>query len=652
MRELYDHLRKHVPLSATALSDSSSRFLLEHRMELLRQHRRIAMAPDLHDQARKPGRDLLKFVLSPVEAESPVSISPTYMQHCIRFLDHCHDHIDDCARALLFKPKSKTFRSLCVGTIPSLFGYFSSAEHINLAVKFYIGILTRADAAVGSRVLEPFFSGPGLYRFLESWLKPFIELFLRDSRPLTDPAAKGYAIELSKAFLQDSRLIPQAHRVLLRLMKMQWGGRACADFLFGNVLTPTVLSWFRVMSRRDVKGAWSRILRLMPTMELTTEVCLGESAFEVPFQYVVYDDPFLLFLVSPEDIRALHALMLRVDAVPALFRCLGEEKIQPNVVFWARTYPRYRPTAFDTCRRFIFNKVEIQLPPSEEFERRWRSVEELAASLERDPYEVLSEKGGAEPEFLEYALNAATQRLAENADQFENYLFYCHHIKVTEQWMAICDSHEGFVLSPLFSLLAETSKAGGLKKTFDKASELIQSRANKQFLFLVVLKDLIPPEFRPASPEFSQFEAKWKAFLQSVTPGLERWQGNASQTKSAIFFEAVEQLQNLDYEELPFQFRSLMQALRLLHHLAAPGEPPTGPITTAIVISAGVDKLISVFFSLVAWAMERHDFEGLCLPHEILLWSEFNDAMFSLLMRQEQLSQMFIYLHENCQRLV
>jgi hypothetical protein len=142
-------------------------------------------APPVNGTTRHPAPISFEYVFSPFEGQIPSHLSPQYVQQSVRLFDFCHDHVAECAACLVKKANSKSFRYLCISAIPSLFGYFSSAEHINLAMKFYIAILSQTDSELGSTIFIPFFSAPGLYSFLESSLNPFFQRFLKDSRVFT-----------------------------------------------------------------------------------------------------------------------------------------------------------------------------------------------------------------------------------------------------------------------------------------------------------------------------------------------------------------------------------------------------------------------------------------------------------------------------------
>ena len=61
--------------------------------------------------------------------------------------------------------------------IPSLFGFFHSSEHLNLATKFYQNVIDLiADNPKDSiRILQPFFTIPATYRYIEYVMTNFFQ---------------------------------------------------------------------------------------------------------------------------------------------------------------------------------------------------------------------------------------------------------------------------------------------------------------------------------------------------------------------------------------------------------------------------------------------------------------------------------------------
>jgi hypothetical protein len=428
-------------------------------------------------------------------------------------------------------------------------------------------------------------------------------------------------------------------------MKTQWGVKGCAQFLFESVLKPTAVLWLEFICPHNRKPGLTQILDRLPQVDLTNEICKCESIFEVPFQYSVFEDPFLLFLASPVNIISLYKLIRKLPSTPASFRTLLDEK-SSDIVFWLKTYPRHLLTSVTNYRPLVFPHQKFSLEKTDEFDRRWRSIENLSESLGKDPFDLVRFQKDIDSDFFEYALTAATLRLSEIAEAFETYLLYQLHISAANTWISICDAYEQFVLAPLFTQLSETSRTNQLETTFANARVWIKSIPNRKFLFLIILDSFIPPPFKPCGPGLMDFEKRWMTLIKSKTNMIDGFQLNTSQSAAAIFWEAVERLRNIDYEELPFQFLSLIQAMRLLYHVDHNEEAVKGWIRFAVIMAADVQKLIGLFFMLNVWAMACESFRQVCSEEEHRLWVVFQQVILEFILENETISSNFFALQK------
>jgi hypothetical protein len=241
------------------------------------------------------------------------------VQQTVRLFDWCHDHVAEVVARVVSAPDKFVYLALMV--VQALFGYFSSAEHINLGMKFYVSVLSIATADLGGSLCAP-----GMFSLFDSALQPFFDRFLCDRRGLTDGLARAYSGDLARLFAQNAGLIPHTHRVVLRLMETQWGVAGRASFLPERLLKPTTVSWLDYMCRCDLKPALLKILNGLPSVDITEQICKTGSLFEVPFQYVAFEDTFLLFLACPDEVATLYQLVLKIEGAAQTLRMLAEEK--------------------------------------------------------------------------------------------------------------------------------------------------------------------------------------------------------------------------------------------------------------------------------------------------------------------------------------
>lgn len=652
-REKYEFLKEHVPKSAGNLFVQCSSLLMDKRKDVLSAHRTIALSPLLLNaqvtSKRLVNYNLSTFVLSPAVAEPPIEISPRYVQQATGFLVYLHQNPNQIVESLIDiskKPNVHKWRFIGSCAIPCLFGYFSSQEHLNLAMSFYVGIVSRCEVALATQILLPFFNAPCMYGFLDSALGPFFDRLLKDKRPVNPAITKFYANDLKTLITSSSSLIPQTHKVIMKMMKTRWGvAKACA-VVCGVFLKSMALSWLTYMCRTEVAEVLVQVWKDLPVEEILDAMCEKESLFEVPSQYNVFEDPFIMFLVSPMEILSLYKLVTRKFELPAMFNVIQEENVDAEFVFWMKTYPKHEMPPGIAYRNLVFPKWTIEVPENDEFLRQWRAVENLADEREREPFELV-ESMNFDSGFKDYCLLTSLSKLNSGARDFEKYILFEWHLTVTNKWLEAANAHEQFILAPILERLSQGHDSESIVDAFTQASLLVHSRSNLQFLYLVTVRRLLPKIIEPYSSELEMIRSRWMSVIEGESQSLESYQTQESNAVAAVFFRVTERIGGLGSEELPFQFQSLMTALELLHHLPQK-EKIEDRIRMAILFakmtSDSMDSLVFLFLVLNTLGMGVENFRELCTEIEHRYWINFQKVMFSLIMKDVVLSEVFFMM--------
>jgi hypothetical protein len=379
----------------------------------------------------------------------------------------------------------------------------------------------------------------------------------------------------------------------------------------------------------------------LPKDTIASKVDQVESVFEIPFQYATFEDPFLLFLVSPSDVLHLYRLVSKCDELPRSCHILGNVILPEDIVFWAKTYPQNMISDLDDYRRLLFPKVKVTVPRNEDFERRWRSIEDLSMDRREDPLVILDSMKNAEPDFRQYALLKGTAMLGERAESFERYLIYELHLQTAVHWMEICHSHQQFILAPILATLAADAHEPKILPTFQNASKWIRSRGNLQFLYLMVLSERLPAILEPYRLQLADLRQSWSAHLTRKVNAMEKLGMDGSAVIAAGFFEATERIRIIKTDPLPFQFKDLMRSLSILHQIA-PGEAGVkDTIKLALLVCYDVVDIIELALILTVFGMHVEEFRDLCLESEILHWIHFEAVIVEFAMENSITYEMF-----------
>lgn len=642
MEEEYEFLRNHVPEQSNRLFETSSSSVERRQLDVIKIHRTISLAPFLRDtkSSMLDKINVKPYILNP-EIWEPPQISPIYLQQVSHLFNIHHQNPAALAELLLRKINSKKFNFFVYSAIPCLFGYFSSQEHINIAYSFFVKIITEAPSSIGSKILEPFFTSPCVFRFLESALTPFFDRLLHDSRHNLNNFAKYYADDFEKLFRTSAPLLPHTHIVLLRLMKSKWGIEKTANFLYDKTIASLTLLFMKTrIDDTSTKYADMvlNVLKLVDKKTLTTEICSTNSFFEVPSQYSAFGQPFLYFLVSPADIKAL--LLLKEDVPLSINRYLNI-KIDPNPVFWAKTYPAHILPSVAITRSLVFDPFEIEKEENESYERLWRMFDnEYEDSLKL----IKKHSGDKDPAFYEYALRSSIIDLNTKAQTFEKFIELKLQLDATEEWYEITSAHEQFILAPISAVEINYDKSVFFLDKFLQASELYYSRVTLQFQYCAVLNTYLPYLLKDLRKQRHEFNKLWAQMINSVAKNTESLIQGGNQSKAALFWDSVEQLRSTESCYLPIAFFSLIRGMNKTLQLID-NEEDLSVVIRVIVFSKST-RLAWLYLILNVFGMSHEEFRALCTEKEHKSWVIFQRAVLTMIMSDLKLNDLFFQLQQ------
>lgn len=682
-RNQYKFYKKHVPPTASTLFEQSSYELDQIRRAVLNTHRIVALTdflvrPKKDNMIKYPLSKKFKpraFVLNPTILTMQNHLNPFLVQQATSLFNNIYQNTSIIVDSLLLYSKSvpsfdsfslstfidnlknpkqrspikrplalaassshnslKEFNFLATSAIPSLFGYFSSNEHINLSMPFFVKVISSTDCfPLITVVLAPFFSAPCLYRFFESSLTPFFDSFIRDTQKFTKNVIQEYGKHLTAHFSSKTELIPHTHVVLLRMMFAKFGEIATSNFFQESILRPQVIQWQASISTKipkelDLIDSDSKNSRLKSKLKddeqisyeiirlifeeidshaILQSVLKSESLIEPPFQYTVFEDPFLYFLTSISDLRALYHLFIKTVTNPSSFfsmKIFDTEDVDENSVFFFRTYPSHQLKTQLSRNALIFPNYTIKVPRDDRKERQWRAIENLAEEQEISPMSIVKElerksKGKSDfddnennyqtitvtnpnisdkemSEFVDYALISTLKHLTNSADVFEQFLIQMNDLRQSKEWLSISLLHEHAALLPIakeIALQKEKKYGTDMFKShsnflyvFEKASMRIQSKSILRFQYLFIVQRFIKKLIGEFDKDFEKVKEKITDIFQRNIQSLDSLNTNLNPTRSTIFWEAVELFRTAQCDDLPYQFSNLMRSLDLLYSL-------------------------------------------------------------------------------------
>ena len=661
LREKYKFLVQHVPSSTASLFSQCTTKLDNDRKEIILCHRIIALS-DILNNTNKENRNKYnlsksivkqrEFVLKPEFYEAPFSITPFLCQQATSLLNYAHSHTNDLADQLINIKGTKQFSFLALSTIPALFGYYSSNEHINLAMSFFVKVVQSADTMTATSLLSPFFSAPCLFRYFEASLVPFVDAFIRDTRPMDDVLINKYARDLELNFKSNASLIPHTHVVLLRMMYVKWGDKSTCNFFFNNLLNRETLLWYQTVKNDQASiNNIKKILDLLPQSEILQVITKSDSSIEVPFQYTVFEDPFLYFLMTISDLRELYKLFKAKISQPSM-NIIITEKVNKNGVFWLKTYPPHQIETFFINKPFIFNKFKVDVKENEDYERQWRNLENFAANNECYPMDIIDSKDNRlncniqfTEAFKNYALEKSVKELSETSEIFEQFLIYRVYVKDTEEWQQISFRHEQTILSPIIKkIVIETEKESkSYIDVYEKISYILSSNENKRYNYLFIVQRFLKKLLKGYEKEFAFIKQKMGEFFKKKSANLDTLNSTNYLSRSSMFWDTVEMLRIIGSDDLPFQYNTLMRSLEKLNSITNDEEMFQELLELAISL-ADCSDIFFVYMVINLFAMNIETFRQISTEEQQHLWVLFQRKMLKLVMSDDEISERYFKL--------
>ena len=300
-----------------------------------------------------------------------------------------------------------SFAHFTNSVIPSVFGFFSCAEHIQYAYQFYTIIILQTKKDVIEKALQPFFVSTSTMKYVEGVYEDINMYFCHDIRlagkNVPDSIIEQHAKTLIQSIENNLKLLPEQHLNLLTLLEQNgWSDAAIFEYFVKTSLIPQIklmltASHFSNHVNIFIKVALSAI-KIFPKMTRKPVFMNNYSIFEVPEAFSNFNRHFMRFVTTTRDAVFLFELSKKVLELPNILIRLGEtEKItdlfyRPIIL---KIYPKNMPpsTFSDGWRNVVFtdrclpyNKYEIPM-----FDRHWRFLDINAATQNISVHEYCEE---------------------------------------------------------------------------------------------------------------------------------------------------------------------------------------------------------------------------------------------------------------------
>jgi hypothetical protein len=223
------------------------------------------------------------------------------------------------AQCILTRQDYSDFEHIIRCIVPSVFGFFSSEEHLTHALAFYSHLVEQAKPQLAVLILRPFFHSAATFRFLEFALDDFFKTFLFDytttpeeNRATLVPAQGATLIQ---CFINAAPLLPEPHlRILRQLKNKSWPSQYFADLVLVKWLWPVTWIWMKASPCANESQYLAKVLTAVGCQKqlirrLYRALFSARSVHTIPALFKSIDTNYLTFYLCVNDICLLARLL-------------------------------------------------------------------------------------------------------------------------------------------------------------------------------------------------------------------------------------------------------------------------------------------------------------------------------------------------------
>jgi len=414
IRDRFSFFSKVVPKNIENINQGSNQKLLKARNNVIVRQRLIILSPLMKEMSFPTFFNMKKPDFYDAITNESLNISdsifPQYAQFVSKLYDHfIHSPVDlanitNEAYNIFDKDR---FHFFCRSVIPSVFGFFSSLEHLSFAYQYFTALISSYHHELSIKVLEPFYQNSCVFRFIDSIASHSINSFFQDprlsSKESVSKAIHEQAMQLSGFIIQSIPLLPVTHLNLLKLMlRTQWKKKEIVSFLLNSCIFPMLTLFIEASAFSPHVVIYQKMFPRIgfELMSSFDSWILMTSLYDIPSAFNDFNQQFVDFIVTPIDASILISITQQSNLLPKLLKMLYNSKyleFSSFSPFWIKIFPRKR---FNTLSSIIWKNVvfenenivsygEICYPA---FQRRWRMIKSLAEENHCEPDEFLSSR--------------------------------------------------------------------------------------------------------------------------------------------------------------------------------------------------------------------------------------------------------------------
>lgn len=488
--------------------------------------------------------------------------------------------------------------------IPSIFGYFCSDEHLEYAFKFYRLVIQECDSKLTSILLQNFFYSPVMYRFVEAFIKPFIDelgiyIFSNCLQDVKD-CIEYFSEKLKSHIMVTSPLINhQAYIILKHLSSAKWKPKQVWEIFWTNACLPIANMLLSTSVIASYKNIYSKILKKITDfrVEILRKILSNSGCYKAPK------------MDSPSGVTGMHIYVCLDEVIP-IIDLLEQTSLRPDVF---------------SCDEFTSFSEEVRQG------HFWCIVY---------PRKVHSKP---KPEY-EYSLFDDS-----SLDFLYSYLEEKYKLKTIIDWQEILISNENLWFHYIIDLVLSKhpfENTHMFPESYAHFSKKVDTNYKKQILYLKLIDNYYELEHQQNEIMFWKLDKMCEKVIQDYSEKVQNFLDFSAKMKrpdDMLFFDALKSIKCLDCYNF---FNRYFLLIRIFKQILKVGKG-SSEYFVQFFIQCGTLTLLSSMTLLGSLLMKAPEFVETCEGEDVKAWDLAESAWFSIISLDPVLAagvQEFYYL--------
>ncbi|EAY14172.1 hypothetical protein TVAG_373050 [Trichomonas vaginalis G3] len=555
----FEHYQAIVPRLSELLLDNCISSSTETRNKMLIYHR----ASILINQIKKIKNQ--EEIFPAPEGDS--FVTPQQMQCISLLIDFILKNPEILIEIILHELEKENDTQIALiysSVIPSIYGFYSTAEHISYAFPFFCSLIISVNREIAFSALVPFYCSACTYKFTEYCFDHFVTKFVNDARILTKQISNSIIDEYVSLFIHSLSeafpLLPHSHQFILRFMQIKgYPINEIIQFFIHRFAAPQLQKFLLSTPHKNQHNKLFTIIKAVdPRLDLyqpLLQAFSSKTIFEIPSAYQAFDLPFLQFIVSTQDADILVQNLVEIHKLPNILRqfvtnnYFSEINLQPLIVKVYIRKPKPVEQSYN-WRRVVFDNFKTKkLEDNDLFQRYFLQIQSEVEDFKENPSiflksenllpseyfkreqikKILSEKYDM---FVDYSINLTVNELIERSKLFENYLVHSLALKTLKSWSKLIEECLKVSAFPVieenvsaviksFSLRQLFKNSILIDKAIDVSAFCIQEFSNKPLQVMILIENFLCYIIGPKTAIIiKSVETRWQKHVVEMRPSI------------------------------------------------------------------------------------------------------------------------------------